>query len=79
VLGGAALGVLALVALPVAGILSLVYLEHADWRERQARELLALVVAPGAIARLKAERDSLVAECDRLAEVFRRASDNPAR
>jgi glycerol-3-phosphate O-acyltransferase/dihydroxyacetone phosphate acyltransferase len=76
VLGGAALGVLALVALPFAGILSLVYLEHADWRERQARELLALVVAPGTIARLKAERDALVAECDRLAGEFRRASDN---
>lgn len=62
--------------LPFAGILSLVYLEHADWRERQARELFSLVVAPGAIARLRAERDALVAECDRLAGVFRRASDN---
>jgi hypothetical protein len=75
-LGGAAWGCLVFVFLPFAGILSLVYLEHADWRERQARELLALVVAPGTIARLKAERDALVAECDRLAGEFRRASDN---
>jgi len=63
-------------ALPFAGILSLSYLEHAEWRERQARELLALAFMPGGIARLRATRDALVAECDRLAGVFRRASDN---
>jgi glycerol-3-phosphate O-acyltransferase/dihydroxyacetone phosphate acyltransferase len=66
-------------ALPFAGIFSLHYLEHAEWRERQARELLALAFMPGGIARLRAMRDALVAECDRLAGVFRRASDNPAR
>jgi glycerol-3-phosphate O-acyltransferase / dihydroxyacetone phosphate acyltransferase len=70
---------LALATLPFAGILSLVFLEHAAWRERQARELLALVFAPGAIARLKAEREALVAECDRLAGAFTGALDNPAR
>ena len=48
-------------------------------RERQAKGLLALLVAPGAMARLKAERDALVAECDRLAGAFTGASDNPAR
>ena len=63
-------------ALPFAGILSLHYLEHAEWRERQARELLALAFMPGGIARLRAMRDALVAECDRLAGVFRRAADN---
>ena len=57
-------------------ILALHYLEHAEWRERQARELLALAVMPGGIARLRAMRDALVAECDRLATVFRRAADN---
>jgi glycerol-3-phosphate O-acyltransferase/dihydroxyacetone phosphate acyltransferase len=66
-------------ALPLAGIFSLRYLEHAEWRERQARELLALAFMPGGIARLRAMRDALVAECDRLAGVFRRPSDNPAR
>jgi hypothetical protein len=77
-LGGAAWGTLVLLVLPLAGILSLVYLEHADWRERQARELLALAFMPGGIARLRARRDALVAECDRLATVFRRRSDNPS-
>ena len=57
-------------------ILALHYLEHAEWRERQARELLALAFMPGGIARLLAMRDALVAECDRLAGVFRRAADN---
>ncbi|MCM3874803.1 MAG: 1-acyl-sn-glycerol-3-phosphate acyltransferase [Thermoanaerobaculia bacterium] len=71
--------VLAAVALPFAGISSLLLLEYATWREGQARELLALVLAPGAIARLKAERDALVAECDRLAGVFTGTADNPAR
>ena len=66
-------------ALPFAGVLSLHYLEHAEWRERQARELLALAFMPGGIARLRAMRDALVAECDRLASVFRRASDNRPR
>lgn len=64
------------VALPFAGVLSLRYLEHAEWRERQARELLALAFMPGGIARLRAMRDALVAECDRLAGAFRRAADN---
>jgi len=62
--------------LPFAGVLSLVYLEHAEWRERQARELLALAFMPGGIGRLRLMRDALVAECDRLADVFRRPSDN---
>jgi glycerol-3-phosphate O-acyltransferase / dihydroxyacetone phosphate acyltransferase len=65
-------------ALPFAGIFSLHYLEHAEWRERQARELLALAFMPGRIARLRVRRDALVAECDRLAKVFRRTSDNPS-
>ncbi len=77
VIGGAAWAALAVVSLPLAGISSLRFLEYASWRERQARELLALLVAPGAIARLRAERDALVAECDRLAEVSRAMSDNP--
>ena len=64
------------VALPFAGVLSLRYLEHAEWRERQARELLALAFMPGGIARLRAMRDALVAECDRLVGAFCRAADN---
>ena len=36
-------------------------------RDARPRELLTLLFAPGAIARLRAERDALVAECDRLA------------
>lgn len=75
-LGGTLWGTLALLLLPFAGILSLVYIEYADWRERQARELLALAFRPGGIARLRVRRDALVAECDRLADAFRRASDN---
>lgn len=39
----------------------------------------ARILAAVAIARLKAERDALVDECDRLAGVFTGASDNPAR
>ena len=57
-----------LVALPFAGISSLLYLEYAAWRESQARDLLALLLAPRAIARLRRERDALVEACDRLAE-----------
>lgn len=68
VLGGAAWGALVLFAL--------LFFEYASWRESQARELLALAFMPGGIARLRARRDDLVAECDRLAEVFRRTSDN---
>ncbi len=49
------------------------------WRESQARELLTLLLAPGAIARLRAERDALVAECDRLAGAFPPPADNSAR
>jgi hypothetical protein len=79
VIAGAAWGALALVSLPLAGISSLLFVEYASWRERQAKGLLALLVAPGAIARLKAERDALVAECGRLAGAFTGASDNPAR
>ena len=76
---GAPWAALAFVFLPFAGISSLFFFEYASWRESQARELLALVFMPGGIARLRARRDALVAECDRLAGVFRRASDNPAR
>jgi 1-acyl-sn-glycerol-3-phosphate acyltransferase len=70
---------LAFVFLPFAGISSLLFLEYSAWRERQARELLALLFAPGAIARLRAERDALVTEFDRLAAEFRSAADNPVR
>jgi len=70
---------LAVAVLPIAGVLSLLFSEYAAWRERQARELLALLFAPGAVARLRAERDALVAEFDRLAAGFRSAADNPAR
>jgi hypothetical protein len=76
-IGGAAWGALVLVFLPFAGISSLLFFEYATWRERQARELLALALKPGGIARLRATRDALVAECDRLADVFRAMSDNP--
>ncbi len=79
VTGGAAWGVLALVSLPFAGISSLFFFEYASWRERQAKELLALLLAPGAIVRLKAERDALVAACDRLAGAYAAGTDNPAR
>jgi glycerol-3-phosphate O-acyltransferase/dihydroxyacetone phosphate acyltransferase len=68
---------LAAALLPFAGILSLRFFEYATWRERQARELLALLVAPGTIARLRAERDALVAECDRLAGAYAAETDNP--
>jgi 1-acyl-sn-glycerol-3-phosphate acyltransferase len=60
----------AAVLLPFAGISSLLFLEYTAWREGQARDLLALLVAPRAIERLKAERDALVSACDRLAERF---------
>ena len=74
--GGAAWAALVFVLLPFAGISSLLFLEYATWRESQAKELLALLVAPGSIARLRVERDALVAECDRLAAAF---ADNPVR
>ena len=70
---------LAFTILPFAGISSLRFFEYASWRESQGQELLALAFMPGGIARLRARRDALVAECDRLAGVLRRASDNPAR
>jgi 1-acyl-sn-glycerol-3-phosphate acyltransferase len=76
---GAPWAALVLLFLPFAGISSLLFVEYAQWRERQARELLALLVAPGAIARLRAERDALVAAFDRLAAEFRPTADNPAR
>ena len=76
IFGGATWAALVFLSLPFAGISSLYFFEYASWRERQARELLALLVAPGAIGRLKAERDALVAECDRLAAAF---TDNPVR
>ncbi|MGZ5382285.1 MAG: hypothetical protein ACXWFQ_10505, partial [Thermoanaerobaculia bacterium] len=51
-----------------------------EGEERKGGELSgSFQVPPGGIARLRAMRDALVAECDRLAGVFRRASDNPAR
>ena len=78
-LAGPFAAALAVAVLPFAGVLSLLFFEYAAWRERQARELLALLFAPGAIARLRAERDALVAEFDRLAAGFRPAADNPAR
>ena len=71
---GPAAAALAFLLLPFAGIASLLFLEYASWREGQARELLALALAPGAIVRLRARRDALVAECDRLAEVAARLS-----
>jgi hypothetical protein len=77
--GGPLAAALAVATLPFAGISSLSFFEYAAWRERQARELLAFLFAPGAIARLRAERDALVAEFDRLAGEFRSAADNPAR
>ena len=67
----------AFACLPFAGISSLYFFEYATWRERQAKELLALLVSPSAIARLRTERNELVAECDRLAGVFSVLSDNP--
>jgi glycerol-3-phosphate O-acyltransferase/dihydroxyacetone phosphate acyltransferase len=78
-MAGALWAALAFTLLPFAGVSSLLFFEYASWRESQARELLALAFMPGGIARLRARRDALVAECDRLAGVFRRASDNPAR
>ncbi len=73
---GPAWGAVAVVLLPFAGISSLLFYEYAAWRERQVRELLAFAFFPGGIARLRARRDALVAECDRLAEVFRTEADN---
>ncbi|MGA7990816.1 MAG: 1-acyl-sn-glycerol-3-phosphate acyltransferase [Thermoanaerobaculia bacterium] len=78
-IGGPLATALAFALLPFAGISSLFFFEYATWRERQARELLALLVAPGAIARLRAERDALVAVCDRLAEAYVSGTDNPVR
>jgi glycerol-3-phosphate O-acyltransferase / dihydroxyacetone phosphate acyltransferase len=76
---GVAWAALALVLLPFAGISSLLFFEYAIWRERQARELFALLVARDTIARLRAERDALVAACDRLASVYAGETDNPVR
>ena len=73
---GAPWAALALACLPFAGISSLFFFEYAAWRERQAREFLALAFTPGGIARLRARRDALVAACDRLAGAVRRASDD---
>jgi len=73
---GALWAALAFAVLPFAGFSSLFYFEYASWRERQARELLALAFMPGRIAHLRVRREALVAECDRLAGAFRRASDN---
>lgn len=73
-IGGASWGALVLASLPFAGISSLFFFEYAAWRERQARELLAILVKPGGLARLRAERDALVAECDRLAEIYAAAT-----
>ncbi len=69
-LGGVAWAGGAALLLPAAGLLALPYLEYAAWREQQARELLALLVKPGGLSRLRAERDALVAECDRLAALY---------
>lgn len=69
-LGGAPWAIAGAIALPAAGLATLPYLEYAAWRERQARELLALLVRPGDLARLRAERDALVAACDRLAAIY---------
>ena len=74
--GGPAWAGLAFVLLPFAGISSLLFLEYAVWREKQARELLALLFVPETIKRLREERDALIAECDRLAAAF---ADNPVR
>jgi glycerol-3-phosphate O-acyltransferase/dihydroxyacetone phosphate acyltransferase len=76
-IGGAAWAALALLFLPLAGVSSLLFFEYASWRERQARELLTLLAAPSAIARLRSERDALVAEIDTLAGTFRPLADNP--
>jgi len=79
-LGGPAWAAGGALLLPAAGLLALPYLEHAAWRERQARELLALLVKPGGLARLRAERDALVAECDRLAALYAApGGDDPGR
>jgi hypothetical protein len=78
-MAGALWAAVAFTSLPFAGIFSLLFFEYASWRESQARELLAVAFMPGGIARLRVRRDTLVAECDRLSEVFRSASDNPAR
>ena len=69
----------AFAALPLTGISSLLFLEYASWREGQLRDLLALAFAPRAIHHLRAERDALVAECDRLADAAAAAADNPVR
>ena len=65
VLGGPLWAALALLFLPFAGISSLLFFEYAAWRERQARELLTLLVAPGRDRAPQAERDALVAEMRR--------------
>jgi 1-acyl-sn-glycerol-3-phosphate acyltransferase len=76
---GLAWAALACAVLSFAGIFSLSFFEYSARRERQARELLALLFAPGAIARLRAERDALVAACDRLASAYTGPADNPSR
>jgi glycerol-3-phosphate O-acyltransferase / dihydroxyacetone phosphate acyltransferase len=72
-LGGPWAALATVAVLPPAGLFTLRYLEHAEVRERQARDLLAVAFVPGGVARLRAERDALRAECDRLAEVYRAA------
>jgi len=79
-IGGAFWGALALVSLPFAGTSSLLFFEYATWREQQGRELLALLFRPRDLARLRAEREALVAECDRLAALYVAAvGENPPR
>jgi hypothetical protein len=68
---------LSVAVLPFAGISSLLFFEYAAWRRQQARELLALLLHPGGLARLRAERDALVAECDRLAALYAAAPSGP--
>ncbi len=69
VFGGPAWALAGAILLPAAGLATLPYIEYEAWRERQARELLALLLRPRNLARLRAERDALVAECDRLAAI----------
>jgi hypothetical protein len=46
-------------------------------RVTRGSEKFSLAFKPGRITRLRATRDGFVAECDRLADVFRAMSDNP--
>jgi glycerol-3-phosphate O-acyltransferase / dihydroxyacetone phosphate acyltransferase len=78
-LGGAAWAIAGAIILPAAGLATLRYLEYSVGRERQARELLALLLRPRGLARLRAERDALVAACDRLAAVYAASvGENPS-